>query len=75
MPKYNAEFKEKIAKEYLSGEGSTRYLGMKYGVNARTVWDWAMKYKGQENIVLNITVIIKELQASMMFHIAKSILG
>ncbi|MFQ9509812.1 MAG: helix-turn-helix domain-containing protein [Lachnospiraceae bacterium] len=47
MPKYNAEFKEKIAKEYLSGEGSTRYLGMKYGVNARTVWDWAMKYKEQ----------------------------
>lgn len=47
MPKYSPEFKEKIAKEYLSGEGSTCYLGEKYGVNARTVWDWAMKYKEQ----------------------------
>lgn len=47
MPNYNAEFKEKIAIEYLSGEGSTCCLGKKYGVNARTVWDWTMKYKEQ----------------------------
>lgn len=47
MPKYSPEFKEKIAEKYLSLEGSTRYIGEKYGVNARTVWDWAMKYKEQ----------------------------
>lgn len=47
MLRYSPEFKEKISKEYLSGEGSTCYLGGKYGINARTVWDWVMKYKEQ----------------------------
>ncbi len=37
MPKFSAEVKEKISIEYLSGKGSTYYLGKKYSVNARTV--------------------------------------
>ena len=45
--KYTSELKIKIAKEYLSGEGSYRELSARYGVSKRIIEVWAKKYKLQ----------------------------
>ena len=44
-PKYSAAFKTAVAKAYLAGEGSQRFLAAQYGVSYSTVEDWALKYK------------------------------
>ena len=46
-PKYPAELKIKIAKEYLSGAASYRFLVLKYGVGKKSIEDWAKKYREQ----------------------------
>ena len=38
--KYSVELKIRIVKEYLSGDGSYRVLGEKYGVSHRTLEGW-----------------------------------
>ena len=43
--KYSTELKVKISEEYLSGKDSTCMLGNKYGINARTIWEWSKRYK------------------------------
>jgi len=43
--KYSPELKVKISEEYLSGKNSTCMLGNKYGINARTIWEWSKRYK------------------------------
>ena len=43
--KYPTELKIKVAKAYLSGEGSLRFLATKYGVGARCVDGWSRKYR------------------------------
>jgi transposase-like protein len=44
-PKYSPTFKITVAKAYLTGEGSQRFLAAQYGVSYSTVEDWARKYK------------------------------
>lgn len=44
-PRYSPAFKTTVAKAYLAGEGSLRYLAAQYGVSYSTVEDWALKYK------------------------------
>ena len=44
-PKYSPAFKITVAKAYLAGEGSQRFLASQYGVSYSTVEDWARKYK------------------------------
>ena len=50
-PKYSPEIKIAVAKAYLSGEGSQRFLAAEYGISFSTVDDWARRYKafGEES--------------------------
>ena len=41
--KYTDEFKEKILKEYLNGEGSAEFLAQKYGISQGTLKTWKRK--------------------------------
>ena len=43
--KYSAELKIKVAKAYLAGEGSFRFLAETYGVGRKCVDDWSRKYR------------------------------
>lgn len=43
--KYPTELKIRVAKAYLSGEGSFRFLATKYGVGVRCVDGWSRKYR------------------------------
>lgn len=54
MPKvkYSVELKIRIVKEYLSGDGSYRVLGEKYGVSHRTLEGWVQKYREQGEAAL-----------------------
>lgn len=42
---YSIELKVKISEEYLTGYYSTKQLSDKYGMNPRTIWEWANQYK------------------------------
>lgn len=44
-PKYPAELKIRIAKAYLSGEGSYPSLSVQYGVGKTSAEDWVRKYR------------------------------
>ena len=46
-PKYPVELKIRIAKEYLRGDASYRFLVLKYGVGKKSIEDWAKKYREQ----------------------------
>ena len=54
MPKvkYSVELKIRMVKEYLSGDGSYRVLGEKYGVSHRTLEGWVQKYREQGEAAL-----------------------
>jgi transposase len=46
MAKYSFEFKYKVVKAYLNGEGGARYLAKKYGIPAHeTIQKWVNAYK------------------------------
>lgn len=61
----------KCVELYLSGEMYVSKIVSKYNIpDASNLKRWKLL-----NIVLNITVIIRELKAPMMFRIAMSILG
>ena len=54
MSKYSFEFKKKVVKAYLSGEGSYKYLSKTYGVPARrNIEDWVHNYQefGDEGLM------------------------
>ena len=54
MSKYSFEFKKKVVKAYLSGEGSYKYLSKTYGVPARrNIEDWVHNYQefGDEGLI------------------------
>jgi transposase-like protein len=49
--KYDADFKEKIVKEYLDGNnGGSITLSKKYGISYRTIDTWIYKYKRQGSL-------------------------
>lgn len=39
--------KEAIIADYLTGENSYRKIGIKYGIDFRTIHSWVMKYQGK----------------------------
>ena len=43
--------KEEIIAEYLVGNTSFRKLGIKFGIDFRTIHSWVMKYKGKSKKV------------------------
>ncbi len=45
MEKYSFEFKLKLVRAYLQGEGSFRFLGKKYEVDYSTIKIWCANYK------------------------------
>ena len=46
MSKYSFEFKKKIVKAYLNGEGGYGYLSKTYGVPAqRNIQEWVQNYQ------------------------------
>ena len=49
-PKYPAELKMRIAKEYLCEEVSYRFLAFKYGVGKRSIEVWVKKYQAQGDL-------------------------
>ena len=54
MSKYSFEFKKKVVKAYLSGEGSYKHLSKTYGVPARrNIEDWVHNYQefGDEGLM------------------------
>lgn len=54
MAKYSFEFKKKIVKKYLDGEGGRPYLATKYGVASGTLirrWIQAYKVLGDEGLM------------------------
>ena len=54
MSKYSFEFKKKVVKAYLSGEGGYKYLSKTYGVPARrNIEEWVHNYQefGDEGLI------------------------
>ena len=54
MAKYSFEFKKKVVKEYLNGEGGYKYLAKKHGIPARrTIEQWIASYRqfGDEGLM------------------------
>ena len=54
MPKYSYEFKKKVVREYMNGEGGTRTLAQKHNLpNRRTLEVWIAAYKefGDEGLL------------------------
>ena len=50
MAKYSFEFKKKVVKSYLNGEGGYTYLANKYGVPAqRNIKQWVHNYQTFED--------------------------
>lgn len=49
-PKYPAELKIRIAKEYLCEGASYRHLAFKYGVGKRSIEVWVKKYQAQGDL-------------------------
>ena len=48
---YSDDFKNKILKEYLSGEyGGSKNLAKKYNISYHTIDTWIYKYKKQGNL-------------------------
>jgi len=46
MSKYSFEFKKKVVKAYLSGEGGSKYLSKTYGVpSRRSIEEWVHNYQ------------------------------
>ncbi len=52
MEKYSFEFKLKLVRSYLQGEGSFRFLGKKHGVDYSNIKRWCANYKeyGKESL-------------------------
>ena len=52
MEKYSFEFKLKLVRSYLQGEGSFRFLGKKHGVDYSNIKRWCANYKeyGEESL-------------------------
>ena len=48
--KHSPEFKEKILKEYFSGELSPKSLSVKYNVSIKTIWLWIGKTKHEIDV-------------------------
>ena len=52
---FDDDFKEKIVKEYKTGEyGGHAQLAKKYGINKNTVWHWIVKDEKQGNQINDI---------------------
>ena len=54
MSKYSFEFKKKVVKAYLSGEGGSKYLSKTYGVpSRRSIEEWVHNYQefGDEGLI------------------------
>ena len=54
MSKYSFEFKKKVVKDYLSGEGGSKYLSKTYGVpSRRSIEEWVHNYQefGDEGLI------------------------
>lgn len=43
--KYDVEFRIKVVREYLNGEGSAKYLAQKYNISNKTIETWIYKYR------------------------------
>ena len=54
MSKYSFEFKKRVVKAYLSGEGGSKYLSKTYGVpSRRSIEEWVHNYQefGDEGLI------------------------
>lgn len=48
------DFKNKILKEYLSGNGGSKYLAKKYNIPYNTIDTWIKIYRRQGNLINDI---------------------
>lgn len=81
MAKYSYEFKKKIIKAYLSGEGSYSYLARKYGIPDKHMVNlWINNYKAFgddalmcsrniKNILSKRILLLQNYTYQMRFHI------
>lgn len=55
--KHNFEFKMKVVRDYLDGEGGYKYLGKKYSIHHSLVKEWIVQYNqfGDEGLAKSMT--------------------